>query len=259
VTGTPQWRNKRLEDRPGKLAGRYVFLSASVPYRDLHIYRKPESVHLDIEEAVVSLARAVFAEDGRLVFGGHPSISPLVASVAADYYPATFRAGETAEPPVAIYQSLCYAGHIPDTTQLLRTMGFANIVWTEPVGGERYVEGAPGRQCVQSVFHMRDRMLREKDPLAMVAVGGMDGVEDEAARFAALGTRPRPVYAFKSTWGAAAVLAEKRPMGVIVAEEHWPALMPETVRNTARFRDRPMVPYPLLMQQLVGEIALLKS
>jgi hypothetical protein len=247
----PQWRNHRLENRPGMLAGRYVFLSASVPYRDLHIYKKPESAYLDIEEAVVSLARAVFAEEGRLVFGGHPSISPLVASVAADYYPATFRRGESAEPPVSIYQSLCYEGHIPDTTQLLREMGFAEIIWTPAEDGERFDPHLTGRQCNQSIFHMRDRMLREKNPAAMVAIGGMDGVEDEAARFQSA-ENICPLYVFRSTWGAAARLAESRRPGVIIAEERWQNVMPPPLQNTTR--GRPMVPYALMMQQLIAEI-----
>lgn len=255
MMGTPQWRNHRLTDRAGKLAGRYVFLSASVPNRDLDVYKKPESAHLDIEEAVVSLARAVFAEDGRLVFGGHPSISPLVASVAADYYPATFRTEENAAPPVSIYQSLCYEGYIPDTTRLLREMGFAEIIWTEAEYGETYVPGAAGRQCVQSVFHMRDRMIAEKNPVAMVAIGGMDGVEDEATRFQSGKRNVQPIYVFRSTWGAAARMAESRPPGVIVAEEHWQRIMPPPVTETARSRERPMVPYALMMQYLVAEIA----
>src|SRR5437764_7639893 len=101
--------------------------------------------HLDIEEAVVSLARAVFSEEGRLVFGGHPSISPLVASVAADYYPATFGAGKNAEPPVSIYQSLCYEGYIPDTTRLLREMGYAEVIWTRAEEAEQFDPLITGR------------------------------------------------------------------------------------------------------------------
>jgi|KBSMisStaDraftv2_1062788.scaffolds.fasta_scaffold283059_2 hypothetical protein len=254
MTGMPRWRNQRLEDRPGRLAGRYVFLSASVPYRDLDVYRKPEWAHLDIEEAVVSLARAVFAEEGRLVFGGHPSISPLVASVAADYYPVSLGARMDAEAPVSVYQSSCYEGYIPDTTRLLREMGLAEIVWTGAEEGERYDPLIPGRQCVQSIFHMRDQMLKEKNPVAMVAIGGMDGVEDEASRFLSRRDIPRPVYVFRSTWGAAARLAESRQPGLIVAEDRWRKIMPPSVEE-GRYRQRAMVPYALIMQQLVGEIA----
>jgi hypothetical protein len=251
MTETSLWRNHRLENRPGKLAGRYVFLSASVPCRDLDIYKKPESAHLDIEEAVISLSRAVFAEEGRLVFGGHPSISPLVASVAANYYPVQFRTEQPAQPPVSIYQSLCYEGHIPDTTNLLREMGFAEIIWTRAENGEHFTPGSTGTQCTQSMFSMRDRMLQEKKPVAMVAIGGMDGVEDEAARFQS-GKNTRPLYVFRSTWGAAARLADSRKPGIIVAEERWQKLMPPAAQDTTR--GRPMVPYPLMMQQLVSDI-----
>jgi hypothetical protein len=249
--GSPQ--EHRIGDRPGKLASRYVFLSASVPSRDLEVYRKPAFAHLDIEEAVVSLARAVFAEEGRLVFGGHPSISPLVASVAADYYPANFGTAVDTKPPVSIYQSLCYEGYIPDTTQLLRDMGFAEIVWTEPASGERFNPEVRERQCVQSIFHMRDRMIQETEPAAMVAIGGMDGVEDEANRFQSFSKFHGMVYVFKSTWGAAARLAESKTPGVIVAEERWNRVAPPP--DLEFRRSRPLVPYAFLMQKLVEEIA----
>ena len=98
---------------------------------------------------------------------------------------------------------------------------------------------------------MRDRMLHEKNPAAMVAIGGMDGVEDEAARFQS-GNNAGPLYVFRSTWGAAARLAEHRKPGLIVAEEHWRNLLPPAASDTGR--GRPMMPYALLMQQLVAEV-----
>lgn len=257
----PKWRNHRLEERDGKLKDKYVFLSASVPYRDLEtlpnnsncaIYEKPPSAYLDVEEAVVSLARAVFAEDGGLVFGGHPSISPLVASLAADYYPAELLTAKNAKLPVLIYQSKCFEGHIPDTTYYLRDMNFSKVIWTEPEDGER-VESAPAghRPCQQSIFHMRDRMIRENELIAMVAIGGMEGVEDEAQRFQAI-WKSSQVYVLKSTWGAAARLAAKPRPGIVVAEERWSYLMPP---QTETGRRGPMVPYALIMQKLVQEIA----
>ena len=70
--------------RPGRLRGTTVFLSASVP--DRPGFERVPNAPFVIEQAVVSLARAVFAENGKIVFGAHPSISPLVASVAAEYH-----------------------------------------------------------------------------------------------------------------------------------------------------------------------------
>ena len=49
-----------------------IFLSASLPYRPPWAM---EAQPTEIEQAIVSTARAVFARQGRLLFGGHPSIS----------------------------------------------------------------------------------------------------------------------------------------------------------------------------------------
>src|SRR5262249_59078396 len=56
--------------------GDVIFLSASVPIREGWA---EDAQPAEIEEAIVSIARAVFARNGRLLFGGHPSVSPLVA------------------------------------------------------------------------------------------------------------------------------------------------------------------------------------
>ena len=66
----------------GLLRGRSVFLSASIPVRPG--FRRVSGAAVEIEEAVVSFARAVLKEEGTVVFGAHPSISPLVASVASE-------------------------------------------------------------------------------------------------------------------------------------------------------------------------------
>src|SRR5580698_2066592 len=95
-------------DRPGRLKNVVVFLSGSVPNRPG--FDKVEEAPFLIEQAVVSLARAVFAEGGRLVFGAHPSISPLVASVASEYR----LAGSPDEiRPVIVYQSEAFTEVLP--------------------------------------------------------------------------------------------------------------------------------------------------
>ena len=46
-------------------------------------------------------------------------------------------------------------------------------------------------------------MIAGADPLAMVAVGGMDGVVKEATLFAGRYGRSRPIFALATTGGAA--------------------------------------------------------
>jgi SLOG cluster3 family len=187
--------------------GDFIFLSASVPYRpDWTEGAKP----VEIEEAVVSLARAVFARGGRLLFGGHPSISPLVSAVAGEYYPI-----EPARQirPVVTFQSEWFRGKLPDETWEMHRMGFSAIEWTPKEDGQR-----------TSLTIMREWMLgkmptdirqrnRVTPPQAMVAVGGMEGILEEAAIFFRrrrgwdLVNLP-PFYAFESCGGAAQRLIE---------------------------------------------------
>ena len=63
-----------------------LLLSASVPSdkRDKR-FTKIKNAQIQIEEAVIGLSRNIFQAGGKIVFGGHPSISPLVALVATEY------------------------------------------------------------------------------------------------------------------------------------------------------------------------------
>jgi hypothetical protein len=205
-------------------AGDIIFLSASVPYRK-HWIEDAKSV--EIEEAIVSVARAVFARQGRLLFGGHPSVSPLVAAVAGEYFPI--------EParivrPVITFQSEFFRENLPDKTWEMVRMGWSAIEWTpKRPGGDRRSD----REA--SLDEMRAWMLLAPEtpediiarndlrpPQAMIAVGGMEGVRDEAAIFLRFRTRwgsaRRRVYAFRSGGGAAARLLEP---------ESWQRLWPE--------------------------------
>lgn len=198
-------------ERAGRLRDVVVFLSASVPHRN-GFKKVPEAPFL-IEQAVVSLARAVFSEGGRIVFGAHPSISPLVASVASEYR----LAGSPDEiKPVIIYQSKAFTEVLPDETRDMFRFGFADLIWTEARGGEKYVKGdAASHSCPQSLRHMRERMIEETKPRIMVVVGGMEGVFEEVDLFSSFWMRnpellrdnPKPpplLYVATSTGGAAA-------------------------------------------------------
>jgi hypothetical protein len=177
-------------------AGDIVFLSASVPHREQWV---PHSHPLEIEEAILSIARAVFARGGRLLFGGHPSVSPLVSAVAGEYFPAD-PARPPAERPVLTFQSEQFRGPLmPDATWELHRFGWTSIEWTPKAGDRR-----------ESLRVMRDRMLGGPMPVAMFAVGGMEGVVDEALLFltqrSLRGAPASRVYVLPSGGGAAALL-----------------------------------------------------
>lgn len=253
---------RTLRSGPGRLAGDIVFLSASVPTREG--YRRPSEAAFEVEQAVVSLVRAVLAEDGRLVFGGHPSISPLVASVAAEYIRPVI---DARAPRILIYQSRAFEHVLPDETWEMHQLGYAHIVWTPAVKGERFDPAVRSEQCLDSLQAMRTALLNETDPATMVAVGGMEGVEREVALFRAhagpASGRRRAVYVVKTTGGAAEKLSaaphaeDKVP--IYVLEDRWAQATSSAEQplglSEHRGEHEAFTPYPAMMQWFVREIS----
>jgi len=252
--------------RTTRLRGKTVFLSASVPVRQP--YSAMGSSRADVDEAVISLARAVFSESGRLVFGGHPAISPLVAMVAGEYIePPKAESREEQAMPIVVYQSEAYRGYLPEETMQMYRRNYAAIRWTKARNNEHFFpERANESQCPESLALMRQSMIRESAPVAMVCIGGMDGVERELSFFDEWRKEYRPgapIYVIGSTGGAAAMIAEKLERAnirVIDRELH------EKVSGTHReFRPSelwapkevrlPPVAYAVVMQTIVDEIA----
>ena len=261
---------RRLDPaRKGRLSGETVFLSGSVPTRPA-FERVPDAPFV-IEQAVVSLARAVFAEDGRMVFGAHPSISPLVSAIASEYLAASpasvARPVATAEAdqPVIIYQSQAFAEVLPDETWDMVRFGFARLVWTEARDGEHYRRGqAASLICPRSLTHMRERMIGETQPRTMVVVGGMEGVFEEVDIFRSMERNPKPgairIYAAGGTGGAAAQLITRQRGAPLLRslEREWgeaSGAPPSSEISTQDPRYRPAPPYGAMMQWLAGDIA----
>lgn len=132
-----------------------VFLSAGVP--------DPAAPHFIGEGDVVAISAAVAAllevtlGRRKLVWGGHPAITPMVwafaESMGVDY-------GEW----VLLYQSLRFEDEFPEETAL-----FNNVVFTERVGDDI---GA-------NLAVMRGLMIEENHFEAAVFIGGMQGIVDE--------------------------------------------------------------------------------
>jgi hypothetical protein len=206
-----------------------------------------------VEQAVIALARAVFANGGRIVFGAHPSISPLVASVASEYQLAGPPEGQRR---VIIYQSKAFEKALPNHTWDLYRFGFADLVWTDAKGGEFYVPGdAASRKCPLSLTEMRTRMIGEIRPQWMVVIGGMEGVFEEVELFEKR-SRTAPVFAARESGGVARQIAEQRERypRVRVLEDGWREAGGVTPPQTDDPRDIPMPPYPAIMQWLVGDL-----
>lgn len=254
--------------------GDIIFLSASVPYREEWTADARPS---EIEEAIISIARAVFARGGRLLFGGHPSVSPLVSAVAGEYFPA--------DParrirPVVTFQSHYFMGRLPDETTEMFRMGWSAIEWTPVETGrdDKHTQKLSlklMREGMLSPLDAAARDGRQQVPRAMIAVGGMEGIGDEALLF--LGRRdlwesPSPrIFSFRSGGGAAARLLQPRMEGLWPRPEDRPSLdefakLPKARVNgdivdieaewLERFSvpsDTPFLPYAAMAQWLLDE------
>lgn len=219
-------RDRVWDPQRGPLRGRTIFLSASVPHpeRDARFRAIPDAQR-EIESAVVALARAIFSSGGRLLFGGHPSITPLVAMVAGEFVPVG-SADEREErgdiaPPVIVYQLDVYRPKMTEATKLMERLGLFRIEWCETLRHEAERKEWPANETryPESLERMRRLMESPDRPhgpsLAMVCMGGMEGVLEEAGIYGELNGRsapPRPIVAFASTGGAALLLSQEAPV-----------------------------------------------
>ncbi len=257
------------------LHGKSIFLSASVPNpaRQEKYSRVPDA-HIQIDKAVISVSRAVFAAGGTLVFGGHPAISPLVAMVAGEYLPARSIDELIRESPsstiVTIYQSRAFAASLPPETFAMYRAGYASIRWTDAVEGETSeLRGTSATSpCPKSLLRMRTAMISESLPVTMIGIGGMEGVEEEFSLFRELRSHA-PVFLLRCTGGAAAHLASVHQEGVRVIDEevrrslqsHPPAkdAASHTSKEGEVWGTRDAIPYPLISQTIVEAIANLEA
>ena len=183
-----------------------IFLSASVPdgkkqypgSQHHHASARPQW----IRDAVLAFARATLKRDWHLTFGAHPSISPMVLTVAREFPPSQ-------GPRISIYQSEIFRGRFPQETLALADGHWGEIIETK---------SRPGSDpLAASLAHMRERMFAHPGLVAGVFVGGMNGILDEAMLFKRL--HPTlPAYAIASAGGAAADLLNQ-PSAPLTAED----------------------------------------
>jgi hypothetical protein len=249
-----------------KKSGFTILLSASVPsakrsekYQE--DYTKIKNAQLQIDEAVIGLSRNVFQAGGRMVFGGHPSISPLVAMVATEFKinrgVEDIRRNESGEKRISIYQSKAFEKTIPKETTSLFELGYSDIIWTEAVDNEEFNSDShspANEQCKKSLHRMRERMI-EGDVDALICIGGMDGVEEEFDLFRKLHTH-KPVFILQSTGGASKILAERfsnLDVVKIFDRENYANLQQDNVekKDSQKFD---LIPYSFITALIVKEI-----
>jgi hypothetical protein len=206
----------------GPLRGSTVFLSSSIP--------NPQhwSGYFDareITDAVVAAARAVLTAGGLLVTGAHPTISPLLLYVAAEF------PNDPERPRVVVYQSGLFEPIMPEATRRFQNDGISILRITPPVPGERPVRG----EWDGSLRLMREQMFSETEPAAGIYIGGMADISKE---FEMLDERrPRPLaYALAAPGGEAAKLVHNSPAPVrelLASSNIYPSIFRRVVDDLA--------------------------
>jgi SLOG-like protein len=215
-----------------KLDGAFMFLSASFPSQDARGERFRPYDPGAISDAATAVARGVLGLGGRLVFGGHPTISPLVLHVASEFE-------LHGQERVVIYQSREYAGRIGPATEELAARNLGHIEWVDEVAGvpaedldPQLVSLMGGRIEPESpnLRLLRQRMLAEKQPIGAFFIGGMDGIAWEWEWTARLA--PRAIRVPIGQPGAAAArLVEVAQLGPLADEVRHSAMYAVIVRD----------------------------
>ncbi|MBL0048866.1 MAG: hypothetical protein IPP32_12305 [Bacteroidetes bacterium] len=136
-----------------------IFLSASIPLPD----RDPKYIEtadiIAIRDAVIALTTVVLPYH-RIIWGGHPSITPLI------YY-VMDKLKLNVQNHVTLYQSEFFKEKFHEDNNK-----FENVILTENLG-----------DIPSSVKRMREIIFSENKFVAAVFIGGMDGIEVEFNMF----------------------------------------------------------------------------
>lgn len=136
-----------------------IFLSASIPISERHPKYIETADVIAIRDAVIALATTVLPKH-RLIWGGHPSITPLVNYVM-------LKQKYNIQEHVKLYQSLWFEDKFPEDNNK-----FENIVFT-----------VKQTDIFSSIKLLRKRMFTENEFAAAIFIGGMNGIEDEYKMF----------------------------------------------------------------------------
>lgn len=162
-----------------------IFLSASVPLVGRGSYHETANPFL-IQCAVRELVIAVIRQH-KIVWGGHPAITPMIWSICEDL-------GVDYSGAVVLYQSRFFEDRYPEENDRFR-----NVVFTDAIPEDRDA----------SLLLMRERMLSRDDLVAGVFIGGMEGVEVEHEIFRRLHPAAK-ILSVPSPGGAALNLAKEQ-------------------------------------------------
>lgn len=136
-----------------------IFLSASIPSEERNPKYYESADIIAIRDSVIALASVVLPNH-RLIWGGHPSITPIIYYLMEKF-------DLNIQDHVTLYQTRFFESIFP-----VDNNKFESIVFTENLG-----------ERDKSVLHMRERMFQENKYAGAVFIGGMEGIEDEFKMF----------------------------------------------------------------------------
>ncbi|MHC2282157.1 hypothetical protein ACVME8_008800 [Bradyrhizobium diazoefficiens] len=165
-----------------------IFLSASVPDPERHPKYHVTSDVTAIRDAIRALATVVLP-CARLVWGGHPAITPLVRVMVEGM-------GIMGSDRVRLFQSRFFRGKMPKDNA-----AFERVIQVPAVKGDR----------AASLERMRRQMIGSEQFIAGVFIGGMEGVEDEYRLFRA--EHPSAKALPIASTGAAALIIYEQERG----------------------------------------------
>ncbi len=162
-----------------------IFLSASIPLPERHPKYYETADIIAIRDAVIALASLVLTQH-KIIWGGHPSITPLIYYVIERMLINKLKRDDWDLPlnemenhiiqsqlegkiqkHVLLYQSIYFENDFPTENSK-----FKNVRLTENMG-----------DIHSSIQYMRYKMFTENEFSAAVFLGGMDGIEVEFNMF----------------------------------------------------------------------------
>lgn len=136
-----------------------IFLSASIPLAE----RNPRYIEsadvIAIRDAVIALTTSVISQH-RLIWGGHPSITPLINYVVQKHKLSV-------QDHVLLYQTKFFEKFFPEDN-----LRFKNVIQTPSLNTRS-----------ASLEVMRKKMIGDNEFSAAVFIGGMEGIEEEFKMF----------------------------------------------------------------------------
>ena len=163
-----------------------LFLSASIPLPD----RDPKYIGtadvIAIRDSIIALASTVLPHYN-LIFGGHPSITALIAHVLT-------HSEVPVNQHVTLYQSGYFVKVFPE-----ENMYMPHKFITKDLGDRE-----------PSLAEMRRAMIEDNDYCAAFFIGGMEGVDDEYHAFCKAHPQTQ-VFPIASTGAAAKIIFDRTP------------------------------------------------